>query len=321
MKKLIDFIKNIFLFSVFLIITIILSGCHREKMPQKQIIAEKKHAHGLLVKENELDFLVKNTTGDPIYITGFYYARKPSSINWSWYKTNVYRLSHNQITLIDIDTLPDEKERTQVYGYLGIFSDETDAETSTFELTDDRKRIPLKHLINLKNKMVVIEDREYGIEGQKLDFSIIDRPENTYIQKSELDFILENRTGKDLWTTTFVYQRESPAETIWDYEKTPVQLLENGESIFVDVDSIIPSENKKFAHAFVALFDIHEKKQAHAATFRLLPHEKRLDIGKLIKLQSKKVVIHSRPYGLRIDRKHRPLQDIYEASFEKISTQ
>lgn len=244
----------------------------------------------------ELDFEIENATGRTIFVTCFSYIQKEPFVRWRWDKSSVYKLEPNQNVFINIDTIPDKSNRKHTYGYLAVFEDEEKAHDAIYELVDDTRKIDLDQLYNLEHKKVVVGIEKYGFKRAKLDFAIRD----TFKKKRpapELDFLVENNTGKTIFTTTFIYQAKDNVRMVWSYDKTPVLKLEPGQTSIVNVDTIDISRDRRYMSGFLAVFDEHEEEEAHEATYELLKPKNKLSLGRLSRLKNQRVIIEVEQYG------------------------
>jgi hypothetical protein len=305
---------------------LIISGCVKDskhytgKIEQENIFDLKPYEKVLLEKEKketegdlpapipkptktgyELDFTVQNNTGKTMYLSCFSYIKKVHFTRWRWDKSPVYTLKPNESVIINIDTIPDKKWRKNVFGSLALFENKQDAEDSTYELLDDSRRIDLDKLYKLHkhNEKVILEVEKYGIKGNIFDCNIVpkDHEVTTY---GELDFVIENKTGKTIYTTCFIYQIKDD-EAVWKYDKTNIKKLEPGEQAVIDVDTIVESYNRVYATATLGIFDEYEKKAAEESTYQLLASKNKLEIGRLAEIKNKKIVLEVEQYGFTGD--------------------
>ncbi|MBD3231765.1 hypothetical protein GF322_03830 [Candidatus Dependentiae bacterium] len=284
----------------------------REKIDEKIIQPEKKPLKpSTQIKEStlepktkitakynqgELDFYVQNMTGKTIYVVCFSYIQKQHFNRWRWDKSKIYKLKNNQIKKIDVDYIKDEKYRKNVYGYLAIFDNEEEASSAIYELLKDKNKIPLDQLHKLKNQKVLIEIEKYGFKGEQLQHDIV--PFNdSEIKFPELDFVVENQTGKTILVTCFVYQRKDDAH-IWRYDKTPIIKLHPNDYGLIDIDEIKEKYVRVYMQGFLAIFDENELEKAKNATFELLPAENKVPIGRIVALKNKKIVLEVEKYGI-----------------------
>lgn len=259
----------------------------KNKPVKKKSIKNTKH---------ELDFTVKNKTGKNIYVVCFSYINKTKVGHWRWDKSKIYKLSKNQTTVIDIDTINDKEYRNHVYGALGVFNNLEEAKNSTYELLEEKHKLDLDRLYKLKNKTVKIGVEKYGFKGDTLDFEISGKKR----KYRELDFVVENKTGKNLWVCSFVYQKKENMP-VWIFDKTKVQLIKNNKHTVIDVDTIANKYNRVFTSGFLGVFDEKDKEEAEKSTYELLKPKNKISLGKLAALKNKKIVLEIEKYGFKND--------------------
>ena len=285
------------------------SGCSMQRYGTKEDRREKRMQEELL---RELDFEIKNDTEKTVFATCFYYTKKATAYRWRWYKSPVYELEPGERAIVDIDSIPTKRDRNAVYGYLAVFDNQVDAQTSVYELLDDTKRVDLEKLINLRDRMVIIQQRQYGFKGDILDYSI---PKRSDVAQGapELDFVVENQTGKDLWVTTYIYQKKGHKPQ-WKFVNIAPVNVKNGQEALVDVDTIAGRYDRKNVRAYIGLFDEDELGRAEESTYETLSPRRRLKVGKLYQLRDnkQKVVLKRRQYGLEVTHRHEPVEWFYE---------
>jgi hypothetical protein len=279
---------------------------------------------------NELDFDVENRTGKTLYVTCFDYQRRRDFGRWRWAKSPVYKVGDDQIVSIDIQTIFDEQDRENVFGYLGVFSDKKMAEDATYELTPDKYLLDLDQLIKLKNKKVILEVREYGFKGELFEYDFVDK-EDVEKEVPELDFAIENNTGKPILVTCFAYEKKAKSSwvaaleekddmTVWHFAKTPVIKLVPNQITIIDVDSILTDYDRKYVRGYLAIFDVDEEAMARKTTFEFLPSSRKMHLGELLRLKNKKIVIEVEKYGMMPDYPDFIIKPISQIDFTKIYT-
>jgi hypothetical protein len=267
---------------------------------------------------SELDFEVENQTGKTIYITCFSYIKKRPFSRWRWDKSPVYKIEDNKTVVVDLDTIADEEDRNNTFGYLGIFENKKDAEESTFELLNDNQKIDLDIIAQLHDKKVTIEIEKYGIVGEFYDFDFKDINKEKEDKKiPELDFYVENKTGKTIFVTCFVYEKKAKGTwlakktkeawtseeetrddmTVWRFDKTPVIKIKPNERGLIDVDTIVEPRDRVYVRGYLAIFDEDEQELAEKSIYELMQSRRKLDIGKLIDLKHKKITVYTERYG------------------------
>lgn len=268
--------------------------------------------------EKKLCFGVENTTGQSIYIVCFAYIKKRAFGKWRWQKSAVQKLENKQTITICTDEIEDDEDRDNTFGYLGVFENLNEAQESTFETLPDKKKIDLDLIVQLKDKTVKIEIEKYGIVGNFYDYDFVKSKDKKNGKIPELDFIVENKTGKTIFVTCFVYEKKAKSSwlakktseswtdlgesrddmSVWRFDKTPVIKINPNEKGEIDVDTIIEPRDREYVRGYLVLFDENEQELAEAATYELLPENtKKLDLGRLINLKNKKIEIYAEKYG------------------------
>ena len=252
-------------------------------------------------EQEELDFVVHNATKKVLYVSCFFYRKKEDFTRWAWDKSDIYCLEPGEDSVINIDTIPDHYDRKETYGYLALFEDEEAAQDSTYENTDDCRKIDLDLLYLLQGKTVVIQVERYGFKGERFEPKILAR-ERQLVEypKPELDFIVENKTGKTLLVSCFVYEKKKD-DPVWKFAKTPIITLKQGEAKFIDVDTIASSYDYNFIRGELAVFDEGEEEEIHDITYELLKPENKIKLGALFALRNKKIVLEIERYGVKGD--------------------
>lgn len=258
----------------------------------KQIVVEKPTE---LAKIPELDFEVQNKTGKTLFVVCFSYIQKEEFARWRWDKSAVYKVEPNTSTFVNVDTIPDDEHRDDVFGYLAIFENEQKANEAIYELVDDDKKIDLDRIIKLHNKKVVVDVEKYGFKPSRLDFAIVAQDKKKL--PPELDFAVENQTGKTLFVTGFIYQIKDNVRSVWTYDKTAVLKLEPNQTAMIDVDTIAQKRDRIYMSGFLGVFEEHEEAKAREATYELLPTKNKISLGRLSRLQGQKVIIEVERYG------------------------
>lgn len=282
----------------------------------------KKSPEGTLTS-TELDFKVENQTGKTVYITCFSYIKKRPFSRWRWDKSPIYKVEDNKTVVVDLPTIPDEEDRNNTFGYIGVFETKKEADDSTFELLNDNQKIDLDIITQLHNKKVTLEIEKYGIVGEFYDFDFKKIDEKVDKKKEikkepELDFYVENKTGKTIFVTCFVYEKKAKGTwlakktseswnvneetrddmTVWRFDKTPVIALKPNETGLIDVDTIIEPRDRIYIRGYLAIFDEDEKDMADKSIYELTSQQRKLDVGKLIDIKNKKISIYTQRYGI-----------------------
>ena len=298
---------------------------------QKKTSAAPKKNIPTTSSMEKLDFDVENDTGKTVYLTCFSYIKKRPLGYWRWDKSRVYEVKSGESATIDIDVIPDEQDRMSVYGYLGVFGTKKEADQATFELMDDRNKLDLDLLVNLKGKKVTLDVKHYGFLGEFFDFDFVKKnDESTTNEAPEVDFMVENNTGKTILITCFVYQKKAKGTwfaavdekddmEVWRFDKTEVLTLAPGQSKIVDVDTITEKRDRDYVRGYLAVYDEHEAQKARDAIFELLPSRRKLYLGTLSLLKKKKIVIEVEEYGIAEDFIDFVMKPVQRIDFSKVA--
>jgi len=266
-----------------------------------------------LTDPNEIDFEVVNLSGKTVFLTCFSYERRHYFGNWHWAKSPTYQVHPNQTEIINIDTIPDDNDRKNVYGYLGVFNTKKDADDATIELVPDQNKLDLDLLINLKGKKVTLEVQRYGIKGEFFEYDFVDRKKGTEKkQTSNLEFAVENKTGEPILVTCFVYEKKAKGSwigateekddmTAWRYDKTAVIKIPADGTGMISTADIPTQRDRSYLRGYLAIFNESEEEMANKATYELLDTKRKLNVGQLQTLTNKKIVIDIEQYGILED--------------------
>lgn len=280
----------------------------KKKKPQEKTVA---------FPTTSLNFDIENQTGKTIYVTCFSYIKKRTLGNWRWDKSPIYKLDQKGTATIEVDLIKDEQDRVNVFGYLAVFETEKEASESIYELLDDHKKLDLDQLIHLQNKKVVIEIEKYGIVGEFYEYDFVKKKQTDTTIVPELDFLVENQTGKVINVVCYVYQKRAKGTwlaqkttaawttinesrddmSVWRFDKTPIITLNPGESKMVDVDTIIEPRDREYVKGSLAIYDENELKEADLDVYELLPAYRKLELGTLSNLKNKKIIVNVEQYG------------------------
>lgn len=275
--------------------------------------AKRNNSVVSLTNPKELDFEVTNLTGKTLYVTCFAYQRKSYFRNWRWDKSPVYEIESGKSAIVDIDTIPDESDRKNTYGYLGVFPTRQEAEDATVELTHDRQKLDLDVLYKLKGKRVTIEIERYGVKGEFLEYDFVDK--NPTSQKKNVkgfQFAVENNSGRPVFVTCFVYQKKAKGAwigstedkddmAIWRFDKTNVIRLEPYSTGIINTDDIMTQRDRSYLRGYLGVFTETEEELANKATFELLEPRHKLNIGVISEINNKKIMIDVEEYGIQED--------------------
>lgn len=258
-----------------------------------------------------LDFDVENQTGKTVYTSCFVYMRKNVFSRWRWFKTEVYKIDDNQSATVKIETVADQDDRQHVFGMLGVFNTQLEAEEATYELTNERHILDLDLLAKLDGKKVTITVEQYGFKEPFYDYDFVKKNEARK-DVPELDFYVLNNTGKSLYVCGFIYEKKAKGKwiaaiedkddmSIWRFDKTEVLLVKPNEKVFIDVDTILSERDRTYVRGYLAVFEEDEHQQALEATFELLESKNKLNLGDLVKIRQKTVVLDIKRYGISND--------------------
>ncbi len=295
---------NIFNITLSIIFTLLISSCLKDGPQNKKNLSNSNHGKN---GYKELDFLVENLTGKTIYVTCFSYIKRHDFNRWRWDKSQIYKLNDKEKAVIDIDTIEDQETRENVYASLAIFDNKKDAQESTFELLDENNRLDLDKIYKLKNKVVKLGVEKYGFKKDILINTIENIENNNTISQNELDFLVRNNTGKNVYICCFVYQKKEN-DLVWRYDKTDIKLLERDQTMLVDIDTMDNEENRNLSKGYLAIFNEEDKEAAEKSTFELLPVNNKITLGYLHQLKNKTVELEIERYGI--------LDDFFEYSIK-----
>ena len=273
--------KKLFLLCVT---ALFVTGC---KQPLSSL--QKKPNYDLSIK-------VKNITKRTLYAASFTYMKQEHVPRWRWHKTKVHTLTPGTETIIPIARFNQKKLMKSAYGVLGVFTDKPAAEKSIYELLPDENKIDLDKVHKLQDQTVVLGIEKYGVVGDIFDYSFF--PDELHIPDiPELDFKVENQTGKTIFATAFIYQKKENMP-IWRYDKSPVVRIENGQTALIDVDTLTNPYDRKYMRGYLAVFDNDEEDDAYQSTFQLLKTHQKVNVGLLAALRDRKVILKHQKYGI-----------------------
>lgn len=137
----------------------------------------KKKSDGDDTSLQPLDFAVENDSGVPLYVVCFVYhsKEKRDQFNpWHYDKDEAVRLEVGETKIIPVPKVYNNYNRIYMQGVLTIFQEDEGqlAQDSTYELTDNDRKLKLGRLIDLGEKKVVIGIEKYGIVGDYIDYVV-----------------------------------------------------------------------------------------------------------------------------------------------------
>jgi len=282
-----------------------------------------------LLDPTRLDFIVENKTGKTVYVSCFSWLRKNAIGYWRWDKSPVYKIDDDASVVVNIAPIRDKQDREVVFGYLAVHTEAQEAEDATFELLEDGKKLDLDMLIKLQGKKVTLDIEHYGFKGDFFEYDFLPCNDGDKKAIPELDFVVENRTGKTVLITCFVYEKKAKGSWVaateakddmaqWRWDKTPVIKLAPKSFGLVDVDTIMSNRDRSYVRAYMAVFDEDEEMQAQAATFELLQEYRKLNLGDLNQFTGKKVVIDIEKYGIEEDFLDYVVKPVNKIDFSKL---
>lgn len=258
----------------------------------------KNNPAPVLDLRKSLSFSVNNNTGREIFVTCFYWMKSNPEGMWHWEKSKVHKLLLGETQLIVLNEIEDSRDRRSVCGYLGVFDSFSEADAAVYERTDERKLLDLDRIILLKNKVIPIEIKKYGITGGYLTYEVTGK--NVKPQNKQIDLLVENQTGKEVLVCCFVY--DQPERTfefdVWRYDKTPLQKFGIGEIKYINIPSVADPYRYSYIRGTLGIFDMKEQKIAEDTTLELAPAENKLSLGLLAPLHNKKILLKIEKYGM-----------------------
>lgn len=247
-------------------------------------------------EEATLSIRIRNITKRTLFATCFAYMKKEAAPRWRWNKSAIYELTPNKDITIVLDTFKSKKSIPNAYGVLGVFTSHEEADNAIYELLPDENKVDIDLINKLNDKTIILGIEKYGVVGDIYDYSFI--PNNQAMHEvPELDFAVENKTGKTLYMSAFIYQKKDDMPT-WRYDKSPVIRVEADQTSIIDVDTITNAYDRKYTRGYLAVFDETEKKDAFDCTYQLLKDHQIVNVGLLSALQNRKVILKSQKYGI-----------------------
>ena len=116
-----------------------------------------------------LDFVVRNTHKEPVFVTAFFYGKEQDCDPlWSWRftKSPVYALKPGESATVKVDIIKDPYDWKNIKGFLGVFNqnESLKAENATYELLIPSEKIALGPLSKIVGKEVALTSRLYGLD-------------------------------------------------------------------------------------------------------------------------------------------------------------
>jgi len=284
----------------------------KEKKQKKDRVEKEQDDNNDTTPSKTIDFEVENKTGKTIYVTCFSYVKRRDFSRWRWEKSDIYRIKDDDHAIIRMDKIEDPQDRRSVQGYLAVFNTEQEAHDSTYELLKEENQIDLDEISKLHGKKVVIMVEKYGMRGEYLEYDFVDKNEDPNKKYPSLDFPVENKTGKTLFATCFVYEKRAKGRwlvavedkddaAIWRYEKTNVVKILPNKQKMIHVDTIAVKRDRDALEGYLAIFDEDEEQMAQDSIYELLESSRKLNLGVLSRLENKKIVLDIERYGVSGD--------------------
>lgn len=274
----------------------------------------KKVATGtdLINRYRDLTFFVHNVSGTTLYVSCFSYLKLHRFNRWRWRKSEVKEIKPGEKISCVTRILEDPKDFGNIFGALAVFSQRQDAEAATYELLRDENKLDLDLLIDIENKTVVVGVERYGFREPFFDYDFVKDKETPTDLQTELSFFVQNQTGRPVFITGFIYSKKAKGRwiaavedkddmSVWRFYKTKVLRLENGQTGFVDVDSIIPQRDRSYVRGYLGIFDEDHEKDAHNKTYELLSEQEKINLGPLTSRQGRTIILEVERYGVAND--------------------
>jgi hypothetical protein len=114
------------------------------------------------------------------------------------------------------------------------------------------------------------------------------------VNRNELDFDVENKTGKTVYVTAFVWIHRRDFGH-WHWEKSDIYQLDPDATTTIDIKTVPMQEDRSRVFGYLAVFN--NRQEADDATIELTNERHLLDLDLLIKLKGKKVTLSVERYG------------------------
>lgn len=161
-----------------------------------------------------------------------------------------------------------------------------------------------------KDKQTVdkLETPSTKIDTEQPKSKQIQKPQQGTLTSSELDFEVENQTGKTIYITCFSYIKKRPFSR-WHWNKSPVYKIDDNQTVVVDLPTISDEEDRNNAFGYLGVFD--NAQDAENSTIELLDDNKKIDLDIIAQLHGKKVTIDVEKYGI--------VGEFYDYDFQDIN--
>lgn len=267
-------------------------------------------------KYKDLTFFVQNVSGASLFVTNFAYIKPRRFNRWRWRKSEVKEIKPSEKISMSVRTLDDYKDSQEIFGALAVFPNKPEAENATYELLRDENKLDLDSITALEGKTVIIGVERYGLREPFYDYDFVDNKESSKKNASggeeQLDFFVQNKTGKTVFVTGFIYSKKAKGQwiaaedakddmSVWRFYKTKVLRLENDQTGYVDVDSIIPQRDRNYVRGYLGVFDENHEEDAHNKTFELLSDQEKITLGPLNRRHGSTITLEVERYGVSND--------------------
>ena len=280
-------------------------------------------------KYYDFKFDLHNVSGVSLYTTCFAYIKPRHFNRWRWRKTEVKEVKPGATIPISMRVLDDHKDKFHIFGALGVFSNRIEAEESTYELLRDENKLDLDLLSEIENKTIVVGIERYGFREPFYDYDFVDKQAKQHGATTELDFFVQNQTGRTSFITGFIYSKKAKGRwiaaedekddmSVWRFYKTKVLRLEQGQTGYIDIDSIIPKRDRSFVRGYLGVFDEDHENDAHSKTFELLSDAEKINLGLLTRRQGRTIILEVERYGIANDVIDFTVKPIRWIDFKKI---
>ncbi len=263
-------------------------------------------------RRRNLTFYIQNVSGITLYATCFSYVKLHRSQNWRWRKSEVIEIPPKSKAPCTIQFRDDFIDSRHTFAALAVFPDHAQADDVTYEILRDENKLDLDQVIEIENKTVQVGIERYGFREAFYDYNFVDDKEKPINLHAELDFFVQNKMGKPIFVTGFIYAKKAKGRwisaedakddmSVWRFYKTKVLRLESDQTGLIDVDSIVPQRDRSYVRGYLGVFDEENEQDAHLKTYELLSDQERISIGTLSKRQGRTIVLEVEKYGVSND--------------------
>lgn len=283
-----------------------------EKMNKDEIVNYLKRkastpnvvATDIVDTKKSLSFSVQNKSGATFYCCSFYYIKNKLIGRWRWEKSRVYKVMPSKTRVVVVnDSVDDSRYRNAVFGYLAVFNNKKEASDAVMETMDEEKLLDLDLLSKIKDKVIEVNVKKYGIRGDRLAYSTTNESDDLKKANPSLSLFLKNETGRDLYLTCFVYEQPESTQSfdLWKYDKMKVIFLKEGEESQLSVPPIYDKYKWSYMRGVLGIFDKDSKELAEKSTFEIVQPINKLELGNLAKLMNQKIILSVENYGVMGD--------------------